>query len=94
MERVLNNEESCSGCKYFSGNANFAGKIVYLCCLTNHILDGHPCEFFNADLSDEKICFNCKYFLGGGDWGLACSKHYHYLPEALSKACDNFCKKE
>lgn len=48
------------------------------------------CEHFNKDYSKEKICMNCSCFLGGGDWGLACSKHYHRLPTPLTEACESF----
>ena len=41
------------------------------------------------DMSEEDICFNCKHFIGGGDWGLACAKHYHRLPRALDKMCED-----
>ena len=45
------------------------------------------------DLSQEDICFACQHFGGGGDWGLACHKHYHRLPEALSPKCEDFERK-
>ncbi len=48
------------------------------------------CDMYNVDLSNEMICLNCRYFLGGNDWGLACEKHYHRLPSATNKACDDF----
>ena len=48
------------------------------------------CEHFNKDYSHERICMNCTRFLGGGDWGLACSKHYHALPTPLTEACESF----
>ena len=48
------------------------------------------CEHYNKDYSQEKICLNCASYLGGGDWGLACSTHYHRLPTALTEACEQF----
>lgn len=48
------------------------------------------CEHFNKDYSKEKICMNCTHYLGGGDWGLACSVHYHRLPSPLDQACASF----
>lgn len=48
------------------------------------------CEHFNKDYSQEKICMNCSRYLGGGDWGLACSKHYHRLSTPLTEACESF----
>lgn len=52
------------------------------------------CEHFNKDYSQERICMNCAHYLGGGDWGLACSAHYHRLPSALDPACESFKKRE
>ena len=48
------------------------------------------CSYYNLDMSQEKICMNCSKFLGGGDWGLACSAHYHRLPTPLTPACEDF----
>ena len=48
------------------------------------------CEHYNKDYSQEKICLNCANYLGGGDWGLACSAHYHRLPTPLTEACESF----
>lgn len=48
------------------------------------------CEYHNVDVSEMKICLNCEHFLGGGDWGLACNKHYHRLPGPVDKACEDF----
>ena len=48
------------------------------------------CPYYNLDMSDQKICMNCSKFLGGGDWGLACSAHYHSLPNPLTPACEDF----
>ena len=69
--------------------------LAVQCELTNKIFTKddvrkNGCKYHNVDLSQEKICFNCKCFLGGSDWGLACAKHYHRLPNALSKACEEF----
>ena len=52
------------------------------------------CEFYNIDMSNEKICLNCEHFLGGGDWGLACDKHYHILSQPLTEACQDFNKRK
>ena len=52
------------------------------------------CEWHNKDISNEKICCNCEFFLGGGDWGLSCKKDYYTLVDSVSKACENFSKKE
>lgn len=51
------------------------------------------CEFYNRNLEEEDVCYNCSYFMGGGDWGLACSKHYNRLPNATSRICDDFARK-
>lgn len=50
------------------------------------------CEYYNYDFKNhpEKICGMCEAFLGWGDWGLSCRKHYHALPNFLSKACEDF----
>jgi len=64
-------------------------RTAYRCRLTRTLLTGKPCHLYNKDISGYELCINCKHFLGGGDWGLACGKHYHRLPEALDKACDD-----
>ena len=86
-------EKTCADCCHFSFTEEFYGQTAYHCRLTRALLSGKPCKAFNVDLSNESICINCQEFLGGGDWGLACRKHYHRLPEPLTEACEDFKKK-
>lgn len=87
-------EQTCDSCHHFLGTEEVFGRTAYRCRLTRTLLTGKPCELYNKDISRYKLCINCKHFLGGGDWGLACGKHYHRLPEALDKACDDMEWKE
>lgn len=89
---------SCESCCHKTGTTNFCGITTVRCALTNAIINENDvkiqgCPNYNKDLSNARICLNCKSFLGGGDWGLACNKHYHKLPKALSVACEDFNKK-
>ena len=83
-------QNTCDGCCHFISTEKFRDLTVYRCRLTRSLLTGKPCKLFNFDLAGKLICINCQYFLGGGDWGLACEKHYYYLPEPLTNACDDF----
>ena len=79
-------------CIHFKENIKMGKGERTICELTNTILKSDcylSCDLYNVDLSKEKICFNCVHFRGGGDWGLACSKHYHKLPEALDNMCED-----
>lgn len=58
--------------------------------LINSLQTKTECEYHNVDVSQEKICLNCEHYLGGGDWGLSCRKDYYKLPNATSKACEDF----
>ena len=93
-EEFYGKGKTCENCMYFTGKEEAWGQTIYQCALTNAILTGKPCDLYNIDISKWKICYNCKHFLGGGDWGLACAKHYRYLPEALTKACEDMERKE
>ena len=80
--------EECSHFVHFFNIGNWTECVQ--CELTNRVIMNYgaeTCDLYNKDISEEDICFNCKHFLGGGDWGLACSKHYHSLPHALDKMC-------
>ena len=46
-------------------------------------------ELKNVPVCKAEICINCKHYRGGGDWGLACAKHYYKLPNAGSKVCED-----
>ena len=81
---------TCADCRHFLGTDELCGRTVHRCRLTNELLSGEACAAFDVDLSRERICLNCAAFLGGGDWGLACSKHHHMLPQALTEACGDF----
>lgn len=82
----------CEDCSHFQYDYTMWEHQCIKCELTNTILkaeSAETCKLYNKDLSEYDICVNCKYFGGGGDWGLACAKHYHRLPHALDDACDD-----
>lgn len=83
----------CENCSHFVQFLNIGNWTECIQCeLTNQVIMNQgagSCNLYNKDLSEEDICFNCKYFLGGGDWGLACAKHYHSLPVALDRMCED-----
>ena len=83
----------CEECSHFLSNLTIGSRTDCVQCeLTNTIMVSEFAEFcklYNKDLSEEDICFNCKHFRGGGDWGLACGKHYHRLPRALDRMCED-----
>lgn len=81
---------TCADCLNLTFTDEVHGQTVYRCRLTSSLLSGKPCSLFNVDVSGERICANCRSFLGGSDWGMACTKHYHRLPEPLTAACDDF----
>ena len=84
-------DRRCENCSHFRNNFTIGSRTDCVQCeLTNRIMvskSAETCNLYNRDLSEEDICFNCRHFLGGGDWGLACAKHYHSLPKALDKMC-------
>lgn len=85
-------EQLCENCIHYRETINFYGKDCITCELTNTIMvneSAKSCGFYNKDISNERICFNCKHFAGGSDWGLACAKHYHSLPRALTEMCED-----
>ena len=86
-------DKKCENCSHFLSNDFMIGGIQCVQCeLTNTIMvskSAETCKFYNRDISDLLVCFNCKYFGGGADWGLACSKHYHMLPQALDDMCED-----
>lgn len=96
MKRYTKADKDCENCCYLGPEGQVAGKTVHVCALTHVVLLENralKCDFYNRDLSKEDVCYNCRYFIGGGDWGLACGKHYHMLPDATSKICDDFDRK-
>ena len=85
-------DKLCENCSHFKENVVFCNRNCVVCELTNTIMvneSAQSCNLYNKDMSEEDICFNCKHFIGGGDWGLACAKHYHRLPRALDKMCED-----
>lgn len=85
-------EQLCENCSHYRETMKFYGMDCVICELTNVIManeSAQSCGFYNKDMSSEWICFNCKHFIGGSDWGLACAKHYHSLPKALSEMCED-----
>ena len=52
------------------------------------------CEWLNFDLEANDTCGSCEFYLGGGDWGLACGKHYMCIPTITSKPCDDYRRKQ
>lgn len=92
----MNSEKDCKNCCYRGPETQVCGRTAYVCSLTHVVLFGNQalkCDLYNRDLSKEDVCYNCDYYMGGGDWGLACRKHYHRLPNATSKICDDFARK-
>ena len=82
--------KKCQDCKYLSKYYEFNDKQYIQCYLTNTILTDNAeemCDCHDINLDGIDICFNCRYFGGGGDWGLACRKHYHALPKATDRMC-------
>lgn len=82
----------CEDCFHHRKTIILYGKDCATCELTNAIMvneTAQSCGLYNKDISNERICFNCKHFIGGADWGLACAKHYHSLPRALTEMCDD-----
>ena len=82
--------KKCEDCKYFSQYWTFRNKKYVQCKLTNAVLtdqDMEKCDYSKVNLDGMDICLNCKHYMGGGDWGLACSKHYHALPKATDRMC-------
>ena len=76
-------------CNYVDTYEQFLKCRLTNICLNKNGTAAEKCDYFNKDLAKEKICLNCTQFLGGGDWGLACEKHYYRLPEALTAACED-----
>jgi hypothetical protein len=68
-------------------------KIFHNHVFSKEMIAENGCAYYNVDVSQKEICMNCEYYLGGGDWGLACSKHYHRLPSATTEACKDFSKR-
>lgn len=92
----MNGEKDCKNCCYRGPEVQVFGRTVHVCSLTHIVLlvnQALDCEFYNRNLEEEDVCYNCSYFMGGGDWGLACSKHYNRLPNATSRICDDFARK-
>lgn len=89
-------EKDCRNCCYKGGVTKCIGREIPVCILTHILLFQNvaaDCEYYNRDFSKEDVRYNCVHFLGGGDWGLACSKHYNKLPNATSRICDDFARK-
>lgn len=92
----MNSEKDCKNCCYRGPETQALGRTAGVCSLTHVVLFSNQalkCELYNRDLSKEDVCYNCEHYMGGGDWGLACRKHYHRLPNTTSKICDDFVRK-
>jgi len=82
----------CKDCLNYNGEYNnyFTCKLSNV-LLRNDITDVEKrCAYFNKDMTKEQVCYSCKYFLGGGDWGLACEKHYYNLCHATDSKCEDY----
>lgn len=103
------NSDTCFACCNFGGEEGIqkmqiGGKTLYFgtCKVKPNALlfrkniekARQECEYFGHDFSSEDICGKCETYLGGADWGLACQKHYGWLPQYVSKACKDFEKKK
>lgn len=82
---------ACDGCTWHEITEPTTGfNLTSMCKLFDewHFEQPEECEWRDFDMKAHRVCGNCEHFLGGGDWGLACKKHYHALPNRVSKACD------
>ena len=85
--------KTCNNCYHVVNTDVPYGKNTITCeihtCLILYNTSAEKCPFYNQDIGDKPICLNCKHFLGGADWGLACAKHYHNLPDATTEMCED-----